>query len=262
LCPSTVTMLDTTDPQQEYLGRSHVVALNYTILGLVDELLWLPSASVVVTAVHLLYGREASVPEALLRQPGRGAPLSLSGLVALDAPLGALLPSRLGPAAAWRAATSRLKDARAVSRDRYRQLQMAFVSATAGGMVTRAGSLVRDMYGGAGRWPCADSARRLLVRAARVNRAALALLAATARGECGVRLEGRGPLPVRSYDLPEATLDVLAEALPPIVVPDFSRLAIVLGPGGIILDGEESIDRYQSLFAEMLSLSGHVEVRS
>jgi hypothetical protein len=255
-------MRDTTDLQQEYLAEPHGVALNYAVLGLVDELLWLPSAVVITTAVRLLYGREACVPEVLLRQAGRGAPPSLAALVATDVALGALLPSRLGPAAAWRAGTSSLKDARVVSRERYRQLQMAFVSTTAGNMAARAGSLVRDIYGVPGRWPCADSARRVLGRVARLNRAALGLLAAAARGECGVRLEARGPLPARPYDLPGCALDVLAAALPPIVIPDFSRLAGGLEPGGAVLDGEESIDRYQSLFAEMLSLSGHLEVRS
>ena len=113
-----------------------------------------------------------------------------------------------------------------------------------------------------GRRSCADGARRVLLRVVRLNRAALALLAAVARGECWTRLDAGGPLPARPYDLPGAALDVLAEALPPIVIPDFAGLAAGLTPAGFVFCGEESIDRYQSLFAEMLSLSGHPEACS
>ena len=256
-------MSDTTDREPEHPPESHVVTLNYAILGLVDELLWLPSAAVITTAVQLLYGRDMSLPDALLEQAGEGAPQSFAALVGADMPLGRLLPSRLGRAGAWRSWTSSLKAVRGVSRDRYRQLQIAFVSTTTTSALPRTrGSLVHDIYPVRGRWASADSARRVLGRVVRLNRAMLALLAAADRGECDGRLTTRGPIPARSYDLPACVLDVLAEALPPIAMPDFPRLAEGLHHNEATFAGEESIDRYQSLFAEMLSLSAHVEVRS
>lgn len=241
---------------------SHVIALNYAILGLVDELLWLPSSWVAAAAVHLLYGPDVPLPDALCGEIGKGAPPSLVSRLVASTPLGALLPSRLGSAAVWRAGATDLRDVRGLSRDRYRQLQAAFVSGTARGMTAGAGSLVRDVYGVGGRRSCAEGARRVLHRVVRLNRAALALLAAVARGECWTRLDARGPLPARPYDLPGAALDVLAEALPPIVIPDFTGLAAGLIPAEVVFVSEESIDRYQSLFVEMLSLSGHPEAHS
>jgi hypothetical protein len=255
-------MRDIIDRQPDKPADPHVVALNYTIVALVDELLWLPSLAVATAAVHLLYGPDTSLPDALRSQAGKGAPLSVVSLLAAGTPLGTLLPTRLGSSGAWRAGTARLREARVISRDRYCQLQTAFVSGAARGMTATTGSLVRDVYGVGGRRSCADGARRVLLRVVRLNRAALALLAAVARGECWTRLDARGPLPARPYDLPGADLDVLAEALPPIVIPDFAGLAAGLTPAEFVFCGEESTDRYQSLFAEMLSLSGHPETCS
>jgi hypothetical protein len=45
------------------------------------------------------------------------------------------------------------------------------------------------------------------------------------------------------------------------VIPDFATVAATLPPGASPLS-DESIDRYQSLFAEMLSLTSHPEARS
>jgi len=255
-------MRDIIDRQADKPPDPHVVALNYTIVALVDELLWLPSLAVATAAVHLLYGPDTSLPDALRSQAGKGAPLSVVSLLAAGTPLGTLLPTRLGSSGAWRAGTARLREARVISRDRYCQLQTAFVSGAARGMTATTGSLVRDVYGVGGRRSCADGGRRVLLRVVRLNRAALALLAAVARGECWTRLDARGPLPARPYDLPGADLDVLAEALPPIVIPDFAGLAAGLTPAEFVFCGEESTDRYQSLFAEMLSLSGHPETCS
>jgi hypothetical protein len=187
----------------------------------------------------------------------------VGALLASGAALGMLLPSRLGRPGAWRPGPASLREARGVSRDRYRQLQSAFLSATSGRLARGAGSLVREMYAVPGRWPCAEGARRVLDRARRLNRAALALLAAAARGEFDARrIVPRGALPVKAYDLPAATLDVLAAALPPIAVPDFAGLAARLLPREGAVPGEEWIDRYQSLFAEMLGLSSQAEVRA
>jgi hypothetical protein len=46
------------------------------------------------------------------------------------------------------------------------------------------------------------------------------------------------------------------------MIPDFAGLAAGLTPAEFVFCGEESTDRYQSLFAEMLSLSGHPETCS
>jgi hypothetical protein len=45
-------------------------------------------------------------------------------------------------------------------------------------------------------------------------------------------------------------------------VPDFARLAASFRLREVAFRSEESIDRYQSLFAEMLGLSGQAEVRA
>jgi hypothetical protein len=239
----------------------HVAALNYAILALVDELLWLPSASVAAAAVRLLYGPGAALPSRLLAEAGTGAPPSLAARVASRALLGALLPARMGPASVWRAGAVGLREARALSRERYRELQSAFVSGTARTAADTA-SLVREVYGVGGRRSCADGARRVLRRVVRLNRATLALLAAVARGESWIALDALGPLPARPWDLPGAALDVLAEALPPIAMPDFTDLAAGLPPEEPVFGDEESVQRYRSLFAEMLSRAGLLEVPS
>src|SRR5262245_29292718 len=81
----------------------HVVSCSCAILGLLDGLLWRPSPSVAAAAVHLLYGPEVILPDALRAEIGNGAPPSLVSRIVASAPLGALLPSLLGSAAVWRA---------------------------------------------------------------------------------------------------------------------------------------------------------------
>jgi hypothetical protein len=231
----------------------HVLALNYATLGIVDEILWLPSAAVAATAVSLLYGSRTELPERVLAQVGRGVPASVAPLLVESTPLAILLPSRLGPPGAWRAVAGDMREARALARQRYRELQTFFMTA---GRAPSEGmdSLVRYTYSTRGRWFWSESAKRILDRVIVLNRAALALLVARSRGQSSASFEMLPTLPDR---LPDHILDVLAEALPPIVVPDFRRLAECLIHVTPSLDGEESIERYQSLFAEMLSLAGH-----
>lgn len=239
----------------------HVAALNYAILALVDELLWLPSGDVAAAAIQLLYSPGVPLPERLLSAAGTGAPPSLAARVASRTLLGTLLPARFGSASVWRAGAAGVREGRALSRERYRELQSAFVAGAARAPAGAA-SLVRDVYGVGGRRSCADGARRILRRVVHLNRAALALLAAVARGESVIGLDALGPLPARPYDLPGAALDALAEALPPIAMPDFADLGAGLTVEEPVFGGEESIERYQSLFAEMLSRSGPAEVPS
>jgi hypothetical protein len=244
-------------------GRSDTlrVTFNYAVLSLVDELLWLPSASAAATAVQLLYGPASPLPEALLSRVGHGAPLSLATLVAAPTLLGTLVPSRLGPSGAWREGAVSPRQARALARDRYRDLQLALISGTAPRMASALSSLVRDTYGLRDHWHWTDGAKRILDRVVNLNRAALLLLAAEERARSRGQLEAHGPLRTLRGDLSNDSLDLLARALPPVAIPDFATLAAILPPGASPLS-DESIDRYQSLFAEMLSLTGHPEARS
>ncbi|MGH7331167.1 MAG: hypothetical protein ACREKS_00180 [Candidatus Rokuibacteriota bacterium] len=225
----------------------HVLALNYATLRFADEILWLPSQAVAIRAVTLLYGTEIELPESLFAHVGRGMPASAARLLVRSAPLATLLPSRLGTA--WRVVAGDLKASRALARRRYRELQTSLMI---GERISSSGadSLVRHTYGTRGRWNWTEAARRILEDVVVLNRAALALLIAHPRSLSPAPLEDLPPLSDRA----EATL---AEALPPVVVPDFGCLAEGLTRGAPVLDGEESIERYQSLFAEMLSFAGH-----
>lgn len=239
----------------------HVLSVNAAALGLVSELLWLPGAAAAAGAVELLYGRDVRVPDAFLAQVGRGGQPPCASLLAADLPLVSLLPSRLGPASAWREGAQALKAARGLARARYRELQVAFVAGASRAAPEAEGTLVRYTYGTRGHWFWSDCARRILDRVSALNRAMLSLLSAMERGEAVLPVGALGaPLPPRSYDLPAAVLDALAEALPPVASPDFERFTAALAPTGVVLTGDESIERYQSLFAEMLGLAGHPEV--
>jgi len=230
-----------------------VLALNFATLAIVDEILWLPSPAVATTAVRLLYGSATELPEGFLTQVGRGVPVSVAPLLMGSAPLASLLRSRLGPAGTWRAVAGDLKHARALARQRYRELQASLMR---GDRLSLSGadSLVRYTYGTRGRWSSREATRRLLDRVVALNYAALVLLVARVPSLSLPPFEELPALPER---LPERALASLAEALPPIVVPDFRRLAGCVLRGASVLDGEESMERYQSLFAEMLSFADH-----
>jgi hypothetical protein len=230
----------------------HVLALNYATLGIVDEILWLPSAAVAATTVTLLYGAEIELPDRFLAQVGKGTPASVVPLLVRATPMAVLLPSRLGPAAAWRTVASDLGGARALARQRYRALQTSLMTTS---RVSSDGpdSLVRHTYGTRARWSWSEAARRVLARVVILNRAALALLIARPQSLTSVPWQNVFPLPAR---LPDRALASLAEALPPLVIPDFQSFAECLTPMPPVLAGEESIERYRSLFAEMLSFAG------
>ena len=239
-----------------------VVALNVAALGVADELLRLPSGSVARSAVDLLWGSCAPLPDEFLAHVGTAVQIPYTSLLASPELLAAILPSRLGPAGAWREGPNGLKSARALARSRYRDLQSAFVSGAPRAVPEAAEALVRYTYGTRGRpWTWDDSARRLIERIVSLNRAAFALLAAATRGESAVDVDV-APLSAggRSFDVPEAVVDVLAVALPPVVAPDWKRLAAEMVPCPSPLADEESIDRFRSLFAEMLGLSSQPEV--
>jgi hypothetical protein len=123
-------------------------------------------------------------------------------------------------------------------------------------------SLIQYTYGLRGRWLRSEAARRLLDRVIVLNRAALLLLAAISTGASRVSGGAFAALSGRRFRVPARALDGLGEALPPIAVPDFARLAELVIPVAPSLEGDESIERYQLLFAEMLSLAGRSEVRS
>lgn len=241
----------------------YVLAVNAATLGLVDELLWLPSPTVAVKAVALLYGEESLVPDQFLARVGRGHPVPLASLLGSPRPLALLLPRRLGSPASWRDSAGGVKAARAAARQRYRELRAMFVAGAAGAMGDGAGTLLRHTYGVRGHWSWGEATRRILDRVVALNRAALGLLGAAARGQSRARIPVAGDLALpRAPEASEAALDVLAGALPPVAIPDFARLAACLADAVPVLAGDECLERYQSLFAEMLGLSSLAEVRS
>jgi hypothetical protein len=226
------TSIETRDPG--------LLPLNVATIALVDELLMLPSGVGAATAARLLWGPEMTLPDSLLDLVGHGVRLPLGSLLALPGPLAALVPSRLRLIGRWEDPATALRGARVLGTARYRQLQTAFVGITAQREPRRAPSLVRYTYGTAGQpWLWTESSRRISNAVFALNREALALLGP------GAGAGARG--------LPDAVLGALAAALPPLAVPDFSRLAAALSApaaGG----GDETAERYRSLFAEMLGL--------
>ena len=249
-------------PQLNGAPDVRVVALNVAALGVADELLRLPSAPVARAAVDLLWGPCAPLSDEFLAHVGTPVQIPYTSLLGATERLATILPSRLGPAGAWREGPHGLKSARALARARYRDLQAAFVSGAPRAVPEPAEALVRYTYGTRGRpWTWDDSARRLIERVVSLNRATFALLAAVTRGESAVDLD-LAPLSAggRSFDVPGAVADLLAVALPPVAAPEWTRLAADMMPCPSPLAGDESIDRFRSLFAEMLGLSSQPEV--
>lgn len=240
-----------------------VMHLNVATIAFVDEVLRLPTPSAAKVALTLLYGRELTIPEAFLRMVGSAVQVRLEAALGIESPLATLVASRVRASAAWRDEAQAAKAARALGRARYRQLQAAFVNSSERVAPEATASLVRYTYGMNGRhWLWTDVTRRLLDRVVALNRTALGSLAGAPRG--GGRSVVDAPdiaLLVRQFDLPPAVLDMIAEALPPVALPDFARFA-ELGTPPRSLGEEESVERYQLLFAEMLGLTGHSEVRS
>ena len=233
-----------------------IIVLNAAVLGFVDELLRLPAPAAMIAAVELLYGRDTVLPDELTALVGKSSQ-PFGPLITSSRPLATLTPSRFGPAAAWRDGASGLKAARALARDRYRQLQTAFLSGAPRVAPEANEALVRYTYGAQGRqWLWTEAAQRLLDRVVALNRAALSLMASVARGERTLgQLSIDGALPPRNFDLPSSVLDILAEALPPVAIPDWGRVAVALQHTERALAAEEATARYRSLFAEMLGLA-------
>ncbi len=240
-----------------------VLHLNVATLALVDEVLRLPTSSAANVALTLLYGRDLMIPEAFLGLVGSPGRVRIDAALATGGSLATLVSSRLRASAAWRDEAQAAKAARALGRARYRQLQAAFVNSSDRVAPEATTSLVRYTYGTNGRhWLWTDVTHRLLDRVVALNRAALALLAGAARGGAAPVVDSADiSLLARQFDLPPAVLDMIAEALPPVALPDFARFA-ELGTPPRSLGEEESIERYQLLFAEMLGLTGHSEVSS
>jgi hypothetical protein len=238
-----------------------LLSLNIAAVALVEELLRLPSASAARTAIELLYGRDVIVPDAFLDQVGAGTRVPIGMLLPSTTPLATMLPSRLHPSASWQEPAHAVKNARALARDRYRDLQAALVASSARVAPEPLSALVRYTYGTDGRrWLWADVAKRLLDAVVTLNRAALAVLASIARGELTLDVGVPAAGPKWSFDVPDAILDVLAEVLPPAAAPDFTAFARALATSRVPFKRDEAIVRYRSLFAEMLGLASHVEV--
>ena len=252
----------------------HLLAFNVATVSLVDEFLCIPSGSAAAAAIEHLYGRDVVVPPAFLERVGTGARVPLASVLPSAEPLASLLTGQLKPSSAWHEPTHVFKGARALARDRYRDLQASLVACSARVIPDPLASLVRYTYGiegwpGSGRtggssfrscWLWSEVARRLLDAVVALNRCALGLLASIARGETildiGVPVTGSR----WSFDLPAATLDVLAEVLPPTAVPDFPTFVRVLETRQARIEPDEALAHYRSLFAEMLGLATHSEV--
>lgn len=239
----------------------YLLSFNVTAVALVDELLRLPSASAAGTAIELLYGREVVVPLPLLEMVGTGARVSLASMLPSPEPLATILVSRLKPSPAWQEPTYALRGARALARERYRELQAALISSSGRLAPQPLASLARYTYGIDGhQWLWADVAKRLLDAVVDLNRTALGLLASIARGETvldvGIAVAG----PTWTYDMPPGIKDVLAEVLPPAAVPDFPVFVSALETTQARLECDDATTHYRSLFAEMLGLATDTEV--
>jgi hypothetical protein len=214
-----------------------LIPLNAATIALADEILALPSAATASKTAQLLWGPEMQLPAAMLDAIGSGIRLPLGALLRLPGPLAALIPSRLKLVTRWDDPASALRGARALASGRYRQLQTVFVGMTARRESRGTPSLVRYTYGTGGDRLWAESAQRILDRVVVLNREALGVL---------------GPARPGAARLPGAVLDVLARALPPVAVPDFPRIAAATP--SINGHAEDTVERYRSLFAEMLGL--------
>ena len=237
-----------------------LLSFNLSAASLVDEVLRLPSASAAVRAVELLYGRDVAIPGSLLDQVGTGVRLPLASVLQSPAPLATLVAGRLRPSPAWQEPAHALKGARALARERYRELQAALVGSSVRSAPEPFASLVRYTYGiDDRRWLWADVAKRLLDAVVILNRGALGLLAAIARGDVVLDVGVPTAGPRWTYDMPMSVLDVLAEVLPPAAVPDFGAFVRILRQSQATVERDEATVRYRSLFAEMLGLATQVE---
>jgi len=82
------------------------------------------------------------------------------------------------------------------------------------------------------------------------------LLAAMARGEAGLDPTlVDDAVNIHDFDLADDVLDMMAAAMPPLALPEWSRFAEALGDSGAPLAGDEATARYQSLLAEILGLT-------
>lgn len=234
-----------------------VVAVNAAVVAFVDELLRLPSRSAASTVVHLLYGPTSETTPAALSHINGGIHIPLSALLASPVPLAVLITPRLRVGGAWRSTGQALKGARAHARARYRELQAAFVMSARPAAPEASASLVRYTYGIEGRqWLWADAAARVLHRVVGLNRAVLGLLAAVARGETTVQIPAsEGGLDVADFNVEDTVIDLMAAALGPVAMPDWSRFASALEGSDAALCDEESVIRYRSLLAEILGLT-------
>jgi hypothetical protein len=227
-----------------------LLSFNIAAAGLADELLSLPSTAA-ATAIELMYGRAAAVPPAFLARAGTGARIPLAARLSTAAPLATLVAERFRACSAWLGPAPRR--ARALARERYRELQAALVGSRGDAAPEALASLARYTYDvDGGRWLSEDAARRLLDAVVILNRAALALLASIARGETALDLGVAATGPTWTFDVPASSLDTLAEALPPVAVPDFPAFARALETSRAGIEGDAAIRRYRSLFAEML----------
>src|SRR5262249_4913929 len=223
-----------------------LVAVNAAVVAFVDELLRLPSSSAAATVVDLLYGRDREAPPAVLAHVNGGIHNPLDDLLGSRASPAPGLPGALRVSASWRADGT--KGARAVARTRYRELQAAFVTSVRRAAPEPTAALLRYTYGSEGRhWLWTEAAARVLHRVAGLNRAVLDLLAAIARGEVSGEAVGIDGVAVKDFDLPDEVRELMAAALPPVPVPDWTRLASVLEGSDAALSRAESVRRSQSL---------------
>jgi hypothetical protein len=239
--PSQSHVIDA--PTIGYSPDLGLLPLNAATIALADEILALPSAAVASKAARLLWGPEMQLPASILAAVGTGTRLPLGALLGLPGPLAALIPARLKLLARWEDPATALRGARTLAASRYRQLQAVFVGMTAHRESTGTASLVRYTYGTGGDRLWAESARRILDRVVALNREALGVL---------------GPKRPGAARLPGSVLDVLARALPPVAVPDFQRIAAAMPSDNA--PGDDTVERYRSLFAEMLGLVSAPEV--
>ena len=232
----------------------HLIALNTAAVLLADELLQLPAPAAAATAVDLLWGPAAELPDAFVHRVGSRLLLPLSDLMIAPMALVVIAPERVRALATPGDPLDGLRQVRALAHERYGLLQTALARACGDRAIEPKASLVRYTIGLEGRhWLWSEAARRLIDRAAALNRAVLRGLVAASRGETDLGGLARG---LGSTALPASgpLLDGLASALLPVAAPDFAALASALAGGETSAD--PAVVRYQALFAELLGRTG------
>jgi hypothetical protein len=219
--------------------------LNVAAGLLADELLPLPPA-VMSRAVELAWHDTIDLPGAFLALGGTQASIPLDRLLASPRLLAHLTPACARAAGTAVRAVSALRRGHALGRERYRSLVSTLLESERPAATPTAG-LLDYTYGSGGQpWPWTAVAARISARVAALNLAAIRLAASAGRES------------LRESDGAAEGVARIAQALPPVAIPDFVALAALAETRVVDDDGV----RHDALFAEMLAVSAVTQVAS